>query len=446
MEAHSQIEQSTLQAQIPHWNLAARVIFRVCFVYIGLFCLTTQILGSLFIFPKFFIPSPALLWPMRQITFWTAEHVFRVAHPLVYAGSGSGDKTFDWVEAFCLLVCATVATGIWSVLDRQRGNYVTLHKWFRLFIRFALASVMISYGMAKVIPLQMPYPFLTRWVEPFGNFTPMGVLWSSIGASPTYEIFTGCAETLGGILLLAPRTTALGALLCLADLVQVFVLNMTYDVPVKLFSFHLILMALFLMAPDLPRVIDFFILDRAVGPSSQPQLFPTRHANRIALTLQIIFGIWLVGVNAYGDLNNWYAFGDGRAKSPFYGIWNVEQFSVDGQLRSPLLTDYDRWRRVIFDFTTSVNFQRMDDSFIGYGASINLNNRTVTLTKANDRNWRANFTFERPTLNQLTLDGNMDTHNIHLQLELVDRNKFLLANSRFHWIAEYPFNRLEVRR
>ena len=39
--------------------------------------------------------------------------------------------------------------------------------------------------------------------------------------------------------------------------------------------------------------------------------------------------------------------GPGSPKSPLYGIWNVEQLSVDGVLRSPLLNDYDRrWRRV----------------------------------------------------------------------------------------------------
>jgi len=36
------------------------------------------------------------------------------------------------------------------------------------------------------------------------------------------------------------------------------VLNMAYDVPVKLFSFHLILLALFLLAPNLPGLITFF--------------------------------------------------------------------------------------------------------------------------------------------------------------------------------------------
>lgn len=95
---------------------------------------------------------------MRQITFWTAAHIFRVAHPRLYTDSGSGDKTLDWVLAFCLLVFAVLATAIWSALDRRRKNYVTLHKWFRLSIRFALASQMMVYGMAKVVPLRCLSP------------------------------------------------------------------------------------------------------------------------------------------------------------------------------------------------------------------------------------------------------------------------------------------------
>jgi hypothetical protein len=179
-----QTEPLQQESLAPHWSFASRIVFRFCFVYFSLFCLTTQIFGGLFPIPKVDIPDPASLWPVRPIVFWTAAHVFRRPLPLVYEGSGSGDKTFDWVLTFCLLVFAMLATGIWSVLDRRRENYVALHKWFRLFIRLALASELFIYGMSKVIPLQMPFPFLTRLVEPFGNFSPMGVLWYSVGASP----------------------------------------------------------------------------------------------------------------------------------------------------------------------------------------------------------------------------------------------------------------------
>lgn len=343
--------------------------------------------------------------------------------------------------AFCLLVITGLVASVWSLLDRKRKNYVTLYKWFRLFIRISLAGQMIVYGLDKVVPLQMPFPPLARLIAPFGNFSPMGVLWSSIGASPAYEIFAGCAETLGGLLLIVPRTTTFGALICLADMILVFMLNMTYDVPVKLFSFHLILLALFLLAPDVPRLVNFFFLNRTVEPSKPVPLFRTRRANRTALSAQIVVGLWLVGMNACGSRENWNIYGGGRPKSPLYGIWEVSQFSIDGQLRSPLFTDYERWRRAVFDSPTAMAFQRMDDSFARYGASINANDKTLALTKDDDKNWKANLNFQRVAQDRLILDGEMDRHKIHMQLQRVDHSKFLLASRGFHWIQEYPFNR-----
>ena len=304
---------------------------------------------------------------------------------------------------------------------------------------------MFLYGLAKIIPNQMPFPFLTRWVEPFGNFTPMGVLWNSVGASPAYEIFTGCAETVGGILLLIPRTTLLGAIICLAYLAEIFAMNMAYDVSRKLLSFHLILIALFLLAPELPRLADFF-LNRGVGPSSQPELFRSGRASRIMADVQIIACIYLLGIYAYGNAAAWYAYGGGRQKSSFYGIWTVNEISIDGHLRPPLLTDQDRWRRVIFDFPASVTFQGMDDSFAGYGATISSQGKTITLTKESDKDWKANFVYDQTAPSLLTLDGTMDGHAIHTKLERIETDKFPLANRKFHWIADYPFDRQEVRR
>ena len=83
-----------------------------------------------------------------------------------------------------------------------------------------------------------------------------------------------------------------------------------------------------------------------------------------------------------------------------FGTWT--NFSIDGQLRPPVLNDYDRrWRRVIFESPSAIIFQRTDDSFAHYGASINVSDKTLTLTKGNSRNWNANFTFQRPSQDQL---------------------------------------------
>jgi hypothetical protein len=443
---------NSIQPPAAHWSLPTRIAFRFCFAYLGLYSLSTQIvLAGLLLPAGSDLPDPATLPPMRQIVIWTALHLFRLKPPIIYVDNGSGDKIFNWVLAFCLLVVASLVTGTWSVLDRQRKDYAALHKWFRLFVRFGLAGQMIGYGMAKVIPTQMPFPSLARLLEPYGNFSPMGVLWNAIGASPAYEVFAGCAEVLGGILLVIPRTTVLGTLIALADTVQVFTLNMSYDVPVKLFSFHLILMSLFLLALDLPRLAGFFFLNRSTAASSDHLLFSEPRSNRVALALQILFGIWLLMANTYWSWHGWHAWSSGRPKSPLYGVWNVEQFAVDGRLRAPLVTDNARWRRVVFDFPDAVIVQLMDDSFAGdphpdylalsYTALIDVKGKTVALAKGNDKNWKASFKYDRPAQDRLVLDGQMDGHQIEMQLTLLDRSKFLLINRGFHWINEFSFNR-----
>jgi hypothetical protein len=345
------------------------------------------------------------------------------------------------VLAFCILVLATTGTVVWSILRRRKSSYVGFHKWFRLFLRFALGSTMVSYGAAKAIPLQMPFPPLQRLLEPFGHFSPMGVLWYSIGASRPYEVFTGCAELLAGILLFIPATATLGALVSLAVTVQIFTLNMTYDVPVKLFSFHLILMSLFLLAPDARRLMNVFVLNRAAGRSTVPPLGRTRKAWRIAAALQVVFGIFLVGMNFNQSIQGWTAYGGGAPKSPLYGIWNVTKMEVDGVERSGLVTDYDRFRRVIFETPARMSFQRMDDTFVLFGNTIDMNAKTLALTRQPNAPPVGTFTIAQPAADRLVLDGVLEGKKTRLQLELFPRERFLLVTRGFNWIQEFPFNR-----
>lgn len=387
------------------------------------------------------VPSLGAYWPLAHLTTWTAKNVFRIDHHVIYTLSGSGDKTFDWVQNFCILAIAIVAAAIWSFLDRRREQYVLLHKWFHLFMRFALSSQLFAYGANKFFPVQMGFPSLTRLLQPYGNLSLRAVLWSSVGASPAYEVFTGSAELLAGILLIFPRTATLGALVALADMIQVFTLNMTYDVPVKLFSFHLILCSLFLLAPEMRRLVTFFFTDSPTLPSRKVSLFGSARAIRLALAAQIIFGLYLLGVNLQANAQYWKFIGPNRPKPSLYGIWNVDRMWVDGVERSPLLTDYDRWRRVIFDSRIVMQFQRMDDTFGGYRSATSDKAKKITLTKLNDRGldskeWIGEFIFDRPGQDRLVLDGTLAGHKTKMELKLLDRDKFRLVNSGFHWTNE----------
>jgi hypothetical protein len=372
---------------------------------------------------------------MRQVTFWVAANVFHVAEPLTYTGN-SGDSVFYWTQTAWLLAVSVIVTGFWTEFDRERRDYATLQKWFRLGIRLALANQMLYYGMVKIIPTQFPAPSLVTLVEPVGNLALTGFLWTSIGASMPYQIFTGFTELLGGVLLLVPQTLVLGALISMAALIQIFVLNLTYDIGLKQFAFHLLLLAVLLLGPELRRLAAFFLMDRPVPASGEPPLFRTARANRLAVAAQLAFGVYLVGMFGYVSLSRWYAEGGGGSpRSPLYGIWDVEQLTVDGLARSPVMNDYDRrWRRVIFDTVDEMAFQRTDDSFAHYGVFVEVEPHRVTLTKSHSASWRADFTFERPSEDRLVLDGEMDQHKVHAVLKLVNLDSLRLLNSGFRWI------------
>jgi uncharacterized membrane protein YphA (DoxX/SURF4 family) len=421
------------EMRTPSWTPATRLAFRFCLVYFGIYALATQIAGGVLLLPTSYLPAFGTMWPMRDVTIWLAEHLFGMTQPLVYTGN-SGDTVFHWVQAAWLLTCAVAATAIWSMLDRRR-EYITLHKWFRLFIRFGLASQMFYYGTAKVIPAQFPPPSLVTLVEPVGYLSLSDLLWAFIGASTPYQIFTGGAELAAGVLLVIPRTTTPGALIALADMIQVFVLNMTYDFGLKQISFHLILMSLFLLAPELRRLTDV-LLGRAAGPSSQPPLFATPRANRLALAAQIAFGIYLLGMFGTISLRLYNGEGGGGSpKSPLYGIWHIDEMSIDGERRVAVLNDYNyRWRRVIFDSPDVMVFQRTDDSFARYGVTVDTGGGTLAMTKGSSRNWKATFTFQRPAEDRLVLEGQMDDLAIRLRLRRVGLDTFRLLNSRFRWV------------
>jgi hypothetical protein len=425
---------------VPRWRLSTRVAFRFCVVYFGVYILTTQMLQAMNPFGG--LPVLATSGIVSKPVMWVIRNVFHDTRQLAVIG-GSGDKMFDWVFALCLLVFAAAATAVWSVLDRRRPNYLRLHKWFHLFVRLAVATTFVDYGMAKFIPLQMPAPQLTRLLEPYGNFSPMGVLWYSIGASFPYERVVGSAELLAAVLLFVPMTATLGAIVALIDSIQIFSLNMTYDVAVKLFSFHLVLMSLVILAPDIPRLFKLFVLNQPAPASPVPPLGRRRRAIQAGIALQLLFGIFSLWRAYGGSVQSSATFGAGAPKPPLYGIWVIDRMTIDGIERAALVTDYERWRRVVVQTATNVTFWRMDDTPYALPAQVDLATKIMTLSvgQGDQRKTIGTFNIDQPSPDRLVLDGGLNGRKIKMETHLFPRENFLLVNRRFNWIQELPFNR-----
>jgi hypothetical protein len=405
-------------------------------VYFGLYILLTQ----MNFIP--FIPPLQTLPPVAPTVFWVIRNVFHDHRTLQILG-GSGDKMFDYVFVLCLFVFSVLVTVVWSALDRRRANYVRLQKWFRVFIRFGLATTMLSYGMAKAIPLQMSAPSLTRLLEPYGNFSPMGVLWASIGSSFAYERLVGFMELLAAALLFIPQTVVLGGVVSLVDSIQIFSLNMTYDVPVKLFSFHLILLSLVLLGPDIRRLLNVMVFNKTAYPSAEPPLGRRRRVVQFGIVAQLLLGGYFFWTEYSGTNRSFYQFGAGAPRPALYGIWVIDKMTINGVERAALVTDYERWRRVVIQSSTSMSLWRMDDTTFANPAQYDMEKKVITLSQGagDQRKTIGTFAFERPAPDRLILDGELSGKKIRMETHLFPRENFLLVNRGFNWIQELPFNR-----
>ena len=79
-------------------------------------------------------------------------------------------------------------------------------------MRLVVAGAMFTYGINKVFGLQFPEPGMQRLLQDYGDSSPMGLLWTFMGASQPYTMFAGWMETIGGLLLCLRRTQLVGTL------------------------------------------------------------------------------------------------------------------------------------------------------------------------------------------------------------------------------------------
>jgi hypothetical protein len=338
---------------------------------------------------------------------------------------------------------AALAAAVWTWLGRKR-EHARLYAWLRTYVRFYLAIFMISYGAAKLIKAQFAFPGLDELLQPIGESSPMGLVWDFMGASTAYTMFTGFAEMLGGFLLTFRRTAVLGALVSVGAMSNVLMLNLCFDVPVKLFSAHLLLMAAFLLLPDLKRLADLLLFNRRVESVEERPLLADPRRNRLAGIAAVAGVILFAGWGLYTSWRDNREYGDLRPKPPLYGIWTAGEVAVDGVVRPPLRMDGSRWRYVVFDYPGEMSIYLMDASTKAgrkfYRLKLDEKKGTMTLTQYKDPKWRAVFSYRKPAPGVLDMQGMIDGQTIRARLRRMDESRFMLVSRGFHWVNEYPIN------
>ena len=419
----------------PHWSLGTKIAFRYTFAYFILWVYPRAV-GSLGKGIKYSNPLRDM-WHM--VVPWVGTHILHLTGDFTEVANGSGDQIYDYVLIFCIAVTAAVITLVWSLLDRKRDNYGALYQWTRIFMRVVLTVAMISYGANKLWWAQFPAPKLTRLIEPYGQTQPADLLWIFMGMSRAYSVFGGAGEMLGAVLLIVPQMVTLGAMVIAAVMTNVLMLNLAYDVPRKIYSIHLIAMCIFLMLPDLRRLLDFFVLNRKVQLTKPVAPFKDKVFNRGVMVLYVLIALgalWDQGKYSYTSATD----AQRTLPAPLRGIWSVEEISVDGVFRAPMITDTERWRRVILDSPYEFDIQPMDGPVNRYLMIPDYAKQHLVIAKPDAPKQQYTFTYQNPQPDSMVLEGDYKGHQVSAKLKRLDLSdpvNFALINRGFHWVNQY---------
>ncbi|MEP6689568.1 MAG: hypothetical protein ABJD07_00350 [Gemmatimonadaceae bacterium] len=344
-----------------------RFAIRWTLIYLGLYfsemvpALLPVIVGNLTLQVHFFDPYTRL-W--ATLPAWVGVHLFGMRASAM--AQMPGPSPFLFVKLLIMATVAAVVTLVWLAVERRRSRTVpiiggdatsaaattgrtdaALYDVLRVFVRYSLGCTMIIYAAAKVIKTQFRDPGLAALSTPLGSLAPNELMWYFMGYSYAYNLFAGMGELAGSLLLFFRRTTTLGALLVIAVMSNVVVMDFVYDInSVTIWATHLLFMAVLLVLPDVRRLIDVLIWNRPTASSDIGPVYAgrwSRPARIAAKAVAIFFAAWQLRAS----WQRLHTTGDLAPKPPLYGAYAVEQFVVNGDSMPPLVTDTTHWRRVI---------------------------------------------------------------------------------------------------
>jgi hypothetical protein len=367
-----------------------------------------------------------------------STHILHIAKPITVFTNGSGDTTFDWLMMSVKFVFAILFAFTFLKINKSEELYSRLYNLLILVIRYYLIFIMLRYGFAKVVQTQFPQPRLTRLMQPYGESSPMGLAWTFIGSSKGYSFFTGTCEVVAAFLLFFRRTKTFGALFTMTVCFTIFVMNLCYDIPVKLFSFHLFLLATFIACDDFSRLIGFFFTNQKVEPYEMKSYFEGHSKFKYLTGLKyFLLGFW-VYTNYTGSIKRDIANAEEK-KFSLYGIHNIAYRTINNDT-IPLLYKSESWKNLIINTESRGAVQLLNDSTQRFTFKVDSIKRTIDFKGYTDTLQKYNFKYTYKN-KSLRLEGKMKNDNVVMGFNRKDETKFLLNSRGFHWVNEEPYNR-----
>jgi uncharacterized membrane protein YphA (DoxX/SURF4 family) len=392
---------------------------------------------------------------------WFAKSILRIDHELI-GPNGSGDTTHDYIRLLMLMLVSLLVGAIWTLLPRRTEWDERIKDIFQSFLRYTLALAMLGYGLAKMTTTgnQFPPPQVEQLLQTWGDSSPMNVVWTMMGSSPTYTFFGGAAEVTAALLLIWRRTAWFGAAISIGVMLNIFLLNICFDIPVKQYSFHLLAIGISLLFSDL-RWIQLLLLNRPtpsrdLGPSYKPQFFGWVHMGIKAVILLLGFIVPILStagqeILARVSRSNAQPFTGTTSTNQVVGAYRVEEFELAGNASNEEKAG-KKWRNVILRETPSfgerAGFTLMQiyyaSSQVGTedGSSkevfrVTHDSSSSTIADASDHS-ELRYVLSG---DKVVLKGTWKNQQVQAVLKRISRDDFLLIHRGFRWVNEFPFNR-----
>ncbi len=385
---------------------------------------------------------PALDWCVNN-----SNNLFFHVRAELIPMNGSGDTSYGWAQLWLYLSLSMIGSFIWSLIGKTANQYNVLSYWLRVSIRYFLIINCFNYGFSKIFLLQMPFPTTSQLATPLGDFLPMRLSWMFMGSSPTYQFFAGLLEVIAGLLLLFRRTVTLGLFVAAGVFFNVMMMNMSYDIPVKLFSANLFLMSLFLLSFEWKRLVSFFLLNQ---PAAANDLYNIHFEKKWIRIACIILKLTFVLLAIILPLNDTRKFAkefnaiSSNKKFPI-GIYSVKTFVRNKDTIPAFANDTLRWQDMIIDNKNSGSIKTNDTLYrMRYGRgyfifSINEKSDSITFSKkavTGDSIFLYQMKYSFADSNTIYLNGKLKSDSIFVALKKTYHH-FQLTEKQFHWLSEY---------
>jgi len=296
---------------------------------------------------------PAPFSKIEAIGRWPITHVLRFPEHFAPSPTAANYLPHYLASLIVALVSTAISIG-WALANRRPASYSRAFVWTHTTVRYLLAALMLSYGWNKVMPGQFGRfaagAGVDYLIHQVGQLPPRDLLWAFMEASRSYQVFTGLAELAAGLLLLMRSTAMVGALLSVAAITNVAMLDIGYDVAVKFLAGQMLLMALFVSVPYAKAIVWMAVPKRDTQPVQLRPLFMNVASDRIARLSGVVAAAVII-VLAFRFAQAVVEDNRTIQQTPLHGIWDVEEISRNGVSVPLLVTDDTLWRRLIFPWS-----------------------------------------------------------------------------------------------